>query len=566
MSSGVIVNAEPAPTREVPPGLPGRGARSWDATAERWLDQRLNFIVFAVMAAAFAVRVIVAGHSYLNPDEALHYLIINHNSALSAYRVSLTNAHPPLIYLLVYYWRFLGRSELMLRFPSVLAGTGLCWMAYKWIRILFGKTAGVIGLILVAFAPSLIAVSAELRAYALLLFCESAALYFIEMAFQEKSVRKMWYFAIFLCLAILSHYSALFFVVAVGVYALARIIGSDTPRRLMIAWAGGQAGALAVYGFLYVTHISKLKNLMITWAMLFDQAFSHADRDHLFKFTRERTLDIFVFLFENQYVARILLLLWVTAVSVLVYRLVASRRYELHVRLAGSFLLLPVLAVWGASVAGFYPYVGSRHTVFLAPFLIAALSFLLAALNRQRLWAGLIIAALLVGVSNTSGKALETSISTQNQSRALMVAAMEHIQQRIPAGGEILTDYQSALMLVYYLCGPKLVLPVGTFNLPLSRVKCNGYTIGSFQIWNLDAAFFVSNFAKMAQAQRLKPGDRVWLFQSGWEVVLAQQLPVNSDKFRCVAPKNFGANISIIPLAVDQDFSPAPATNCSAGL
>jgi hypothetical protein len=146
-----------------------------------------------------------------------------------------------------------------------------------------------------------------------------------------------------------------------------------------------------------------------------------------------------------------------------------------------------------------------------------------------------------------------------------MAAAMNHIHQAIPAGGEILTDYQSALMLVYYLCGPELVLPAGTFNLPLSRVKCNGYTIGSFQTWNLDASFFLSNFAKMAQAQRLKPGDRVWLFQSGWAVVLGEQLPGASPKFRCLAAKNFGANISVIPLLVEQGFSPAPATNCSSG-
>jgi uncharacterized membrane protein len=334
MTSGVVINAEPAAPREVPPKLSERVPTNWDAAVERWLDQRLNVIVFAVMAAAFVVRVTAAGRTYLNPDEALHYLIINHNSALSAYRVSLTNAHPPLIYLLAYYWRFLGRSELMLRFPSVLAGTGLCWMTYKWIASLFGKMAGLTGLIFVAFAPALIAVSAELRAYALLLFCESAALYFMEIALQEKSVRKMWCFSMALYLAILSHYSALFFVAAAGVYALARMIGSDTPRKVVAAWAGGQAGALAVYAFLYVTHISKLKNLMLTWAMSFDREYSQAGREHLFKFTGERTLDIFVFLFENQYVARILLGLWLAAVSILVFRLVASRRGILRARLA----------------------------------------------------------------------------------------------------------------------------------------------------------------------------------------------------------------------------------------
>ena len=565
MSSGVVANAEAAPPPETTSVESGRGAVGWDGSLERWLDRQLNLIVAAVIAAAFVARVIVAARSFLNPDEALHYIIINRNSVLSSYRVSLTNAHPPLIYLLVYYWRFLGRSELMLRFPSVLAGTGFCWMAYKWIRSLFGKAAAVIGLVLIAFSPAMIALSAELRSYAVLLFCETTALYLVETALQEKSVRKMLYFSVFLYLAILSHYSAAFFVLAVGIYALARILGSEIPRKVILAWAGGQAGALAVYGFLYVTHISKLRDLMMTWAMSFDQVFSHTGRQDLLKFTRERTLDIFSFLFENRYLAPALLLLWMVAISVLLFREFAYRRAAPGTRHAGILLFLPLLAVWGASIAGYYPYVGSRHTVFLAPFVIAALSFLLAAADRQKVWAAIVIAALLAAASNSSGKTLETPIAREDQSRTLMASAVNHIRQTIPPGAVILTDYESALVLVYYLCGPELVLPVGTFNLPVSRVKCNGYTIGSFQTWSLEPAFFLANFGKMAQAQRLKPGDRVWVFQSGWQVVLGRQLPLSSPNFRCVTPENFGANITLIPLVVDQDFSPAATlTSCTA--
>jgi 4-amino-4-deoxy-L-arabinose transferase-like glycosyltransferase len=564
MSPGVMVNAEPAPPREVPPRLSEPAVTSWDGIAERWLDEHLNLIALAVIAAAFVARVIVATRSYLNPDEALHYLIINQNSAFFAYKISLTNAHPPLIYLLVYYWRFLGRSELMLRFPSVLAGTALCWFAYKWIGTVFGKAASAIGLILIAFSPALIALSAELRAYALLLFCETTALYLVEIAFKEKSVRKMWYFSIFLYLAILSHYSALFFVLAVGVYALVRIIESEIPRKVIVAWAGGQAGALAVYGFLYVTHVSKLKHLMMTWAMMFDQGYSHSGRQNLFTFSRERTMDIFSFLFENQRIAQALLVLWIAAASLLLFKAFISRRDALRARHASIILLLPFLAVWGAGVAGVYPYVGSRHTVFLAPFLIAALSFLLATLDGQKIWAAVVIAALLVGASNTSAKVGETYISKENQGRKLMTAAVNHIHQTIPPGGEIFTDYESALMLVYYLCGPKLVLPVGTFNLPASRVKCNGYTIGSFQTWNLEAAVFLSDFKKMVQAQRLKSGDKIWVFQAGWAVDLDRQLASTSLKFRCLTPKTFGANITVTPFVVDQDLSPAATvTDCS---
>jgi mannosyltransferase len=147
----------------------------------------------------------------------------------------LTNAHPPLIYFLVYFWRFLGRSEVMIRLPSVLAGTALCWVAYKWINQMFGKAAGVIGLVLVSFSPAFIALSAELRSYALLMVFETAALYFAKAAFREQSARKIWYSSAFLILAILSHYSALFFALATGVYALVRIADSRPSRKIVVA-------------------------------------------------------------------------------------------------------------------------------------------------------------------------------------------------------------------------------------------------------------------------------------------------------------------------------------------
>ena len=77
----------------------------------------------------------------------------------------------------------------------------------------------------------------------------------------------MWCFSAFLYLAILSHYSAVFFVLASGVYAVARFADSRYPRKLIAAWAMGQVGALAIYVFLYVTHVSKIKSHVALWAI-----------------------------------------------------------------------------------------------------------------------------------------------------------------------------------------------------------------------------------------------------------------------------------------------------------
>jgi len=526
---------------------------------DRWLLNHLDALALAVLAAGFALRVFVASRSHLNPDEALHYLLLNQTSVFLAYKASLTNAHPPLIYLVVYFWHFLGRSELMLRLPSVTAGTAFCWLFYKWMAMVFGRAASWIGLILATFSPAMVALSAELRAYALLLFCIGGALYFLERAFAEKSVREMWCFSAFLYLAILSHYSAAFFAVAAGVYALARIADSRLPWRVVAAWAAGQAGALAIYGFLYVTHVSKIKHdEMATWKSPLDQYFFRWGSGRLLDFTKAQTSDIFSFLFENDSISQALLLVFVASVVLLLLRDLAPKPGQPHPKRSGILLLLPFAAVWGAAIAGIYPYVSGRYSAFLFPFMIAGVSYLVATAYGQRLWAVFLFAGLIVAGSCTSGKTYEPYIKPDNQSRALMNGAMDHIRQSVPRGGLLLVDYQSSIILSYYLCGPRAITPIETFSGGDFEFSCDGYSVAALRTWKLLYQDFPSEFEKMAHWRGLKSGDRVWVFQSGWAANLDTELPWYNLKFRCLAPASFGENITVIPFVAGADLYPAP--------
>lgn len=532
-----------------------------------WLEDHLNAVALLVIAGGLVARIFAATRSYLNPDEALHYLILNQPSVFQAYKASLTNAHPPLIYLLVYAWHFLGRSELMLRLPSVLAGTAFCWFAFRWIKILFGSASALIAVILCAFSPAMIALSAELRAYALLLFCCAGALYFLARALEEKtearSVRQIWWFTGFLYLAILSHYSAMFFTLALGLYTLARIADSRLPRKTAVAWAAGQIGAATIYAILYVTHISKIKSSIAAWAMPFDPSYFHWGDGNIFVFTRANTVNIFLFLFGERLVALAMLGCFLAGVGILFARDLRVRGEDDGSWRLGIMFLLPFAAVWGASLVGVYPYVGSRHTVVLAPFAIGAASFVLAAVSRKKLWAGLLLAAALMGAANTSAKPVEIGVAKGNDSPALMAGAMAHMEQSIPRGSLILVDFQSSLSMTYYLCGPKTIIPSDTFQGEYFRFSCKGYSVVSLHIWKLIAGSFPMQFKQMARTNGLKPGDPIWVFQSGWGTNLGTELPKQDAKFRCLAPKNFGENISVTPFVVGPDFSPsAPSPGC----
>ena len=529
----------------------------------RWFPGRADLFALGVVAAGFLVRLYTASRTYLNPDEALHYLLLNQSSAFLAYKASLTNAHPPLIYLVVYFWHFLGRSEVMLRFPSVAAGTVFCWFVYKWTALVFGRAASWAALILAAFLPAMIELSAELRAYALLLLGIGGALYFLERAFAEKSSREMWLFSAFLYLAILSHYSAAFFAVAAGVYALARIADSHPPRKVIAAWAGGQAGALAICAFLYATHLAKLKNSIAVWNTGFGTAYFHVDSTSIFQFTWQNTLGIFLFLFRQRSLAVAMLLGFVATVAYFMARGLMAGGEKPQANRLGILLLFPFLGVWGTAIAGIYPYIGSRHTAFLAPFVIAAVSFMLASLTGQRLWAAILVAALVATVSTATHSSAPSEGAAGNDSPALMSSAVKYMEQSIPRGDLILVDYQSSLPLTYYLCGPNVIFPIELYDREYFEFQCNGYTVVSLHIWKLVAKSLPYQFEKMARGRGLKPGTRVWVYQTGWGTDLGTELAGQDAAFKCLRPRSFGTGVTVTPFVVGQDFkAQAPPGAC----
>ena len=532
---------------------------------DTWLHLHLRAVALVVIAGGFAYRLWIASRNYLNPDEAIHYLLINQGSLWESYKASLTNAHPPLFYLILYPWHLAGRSELMLRMPSVIAGTALCWLAFRWLERVIGEAAGLIGLVFFAFSPAIVALSAEVRAYAVMLFCVAGALYFLAAAFEESSVLRMWCYSAFLYLAIFSHYTVVFFVIAVGVYALARILNSQLPRNVVLAWVLGQVGALAEYAFLYVTHLSKVRKQIPTWDFdLFFGSYYHWADGNILAFTWSKTLSVFTFLFAQRNVSLISLMLFLAALALTLAKDILGHHKDTPKNRLGLLLLLPFVLIWGTSLAGIYPYVGDRHTVVLAPFEIAGVSLALAAITRHRLWAALLLAGLLVSFSNLARDGVELDAFFDGRRPAQMALAVDYMRKTIPQGDHILVDFQSALPAAYYFCGPDEIVPIKTFEGKFYKFACHGDSIVSIRGWKLLPVVLQYQFEEMARSYGLKPGDRVWLFQTGWGLNLDTTLASHDSRFRCMESKVFGANTTLIPFVVGPDLQPTlPTGSCS---
>ena len=170
--------------------------------------RRRKLLAASLVLGGLVLRLVQAQSRFLNPDEALHFLLSQEPSLAGRYQATLTTAHPPLFIFVLHIWASLGHSELVLRLLAVLTGIGFSWIVYRWMeRVWDGETA-LVSLSLLLFLPSLILLSAELRQYSLLLLFAAASLYSLDYGIEVDSWRQMLSSTLALWLALLTHYSA----------------------------------------------------------------------------------------------------------------------------------------------------------------------------------------------------------------------------------------------------------------------------------------------------------------------------------------------------------------------
>jgi hypothetical protein len=539
----------------LPPELESQS--EWERHFERWFEAHFNLAAILMLTSGFLIRLRAAWGTFLNPDEALHYLLANQSSWRLAYRASLTNAHPPLLTFVLYFWRALGDSEFVLRLPSVIAGTAFCWIVFKWLTRIFGQTTGFIGLMLVTFLPPIVGLAAEVRQYALLLFFLASTAYLLERALAENSASMMLASAMSLCLAMLAHYSAILFASAIGVYSLLRMITRRPAGRLWADWIVGQTGALALFAFLYITHISRLKGDYAAGTIngWLGNSFFRPGHDNPLIFVIARSGGVFQYMFGQLAVGDVAFMAFITGV-VLLWREKASPS-DLNVTSwqLGTLLVLPFAVGAAASLGRIYPYGGTRHSAFLIMFAVAGVSFFLARLVKQRIGRGIVLAILVVAVCNLFGKPHRPYMLPEDQGRMQMIGAMEFIQSQIPQSDVIFVDYQTRLLLAHYLCPQQPI----SFNPPGARLdefRCSGYQIVATdsELYTFTAENFPRWWDELLRLHPLQPSQSVWIIQAGWEVYLAHDLPNKSPQFGDLNAQLFGRNITIFKLAVDQSM------------
>jgi hypothetical protein len=505
-------------------------------------DRSSRFAVFAVLTAGFIWRLWLAHATFFNTDEAWHFALANQASAWFAYKSSLTISHPPLLILILHFWRALGTSNLVLRLPSVIAGVIFCWIFFLWLDLVAGRAAAWAGLIFATFLGPMISTSAEVRQNPLLLMFSIGALYFFDIAFEKNSVLVMCTSSACLYFAMLSHYAAFFVAGALGIYSIIRMAEQRRSVAVMAGWTAGQIGGVALAGFLYKTHLGRL-NQLLTQSLLpqeyLSASYFHSRSDHLLPFLYRGTFGVFRFVFGQTQFGQIAAIMFVAGVALLLLWKGSTPKCSSAFSL-GILLLLPFVLNWIASAAGRYPYGRTRQCMFLAIVCLTGVSFCLSAICKQRIVPAAASAIAIVLFCHAFGTLQDRdAFPLAEQRHEHMDALMQFIRSHVHPGDLILTDEATSYQLRHYLCEQKPV-SVETESNSSEQFQCEGFRVFSTGV--AAGALSAGGVVKMhdEHPEPLATANKTWIIQGGWASGLGDALRSQAPDFANVEVHSFG--------------------------
>ncbi len=136
------------------------------------------WLVLVVTLIGAVVRVLLLGGKGMWLDETFSVWLANHPLGDLLHWTATIDQHPPLYYLLLHYWMALtGDSPSDVRLLSVVFGTATIPVIYLIGKRMSGAVVGVAAAVLLAFSPFNIRFAEETRMYTLLTFNAAVAMY-----------------------------------------------------------------------------------------------------------------------------------------------------------------------------------------------------------------------------------------------------------------------------------------------------------------------------------------------------------------------------------------------------
>ncbi len=429
-------------------GRAGELVRPWD----RWLETKLDWWALAILLIGLVIRLRLADLTYLGLDEAYH-------SRLSTpwfpalWKTAHEPTHPPLLLFITHFVRGISLSEPVLRMVPVVSGIVFPWFIYRWMGLVWNRTAGLVALVILVFAPMLAQLSSVLRQYTLGLLFLSIAMYLLELSIRKGSTKHMWGFAFALWLAIISAFPTAFFCGALGVYVLLRVREPSFTRSSIYVWVFSQVLALATYAHFLFNQILKIREnhqkLVHDQQAYFAGMFPVEGTDPI-AFITGGALQQFNLTFQREPMPQWGALLFVLGLCLVIWH---GRRNGWGRSLSlATVMVAPLVITCAASFTKTYPWGNSRQNAFLVVCVAIGVGIAVDFLLRRR--TALILLAVLFIVPDwiTDMYALNQTRSEDVRSRANWGAMMDFLHEEAP-DARLLIEGNLGIILCHYLAG-----------------------------------------------------------------------------------------------------------------
>ncbi|MFN0006578.1 MAG: glycosyltransferase family 39 protein [Planctomycetota bacterium] len=194
-------------------------------------------VLFAIVLLAFVLRIAWLGRESLWYDEAFTLRFARRTFG-AMYALLVREAWDPPVYpTAVWTWvRLVGAGDWQVRLVSVIAGTLAVFGVHGLARRLYDVRTAHLAALLAAISQVLIAYSQEARCYSVLLalLLATACLY-VDALRERARGRTWWGFVVLAALATLTHYYAVFFLLALALFTVSTSARKAIPPRRLLA-------------------------------------------------------------------------------------------------------------------------------------------------------------------------------------------------------------------------------------------------------------------------------------------------------------------------------------------
>lgn len=200
--------------------------------ADNRVDRRWWSAIAGLTAVAFALRLVGMAESPAG-DELIFHWYVDGRPFGSMWSLLLAQEKtPPLGFVLGWLSARIGPADPWMRLPSLLAGTALVPTVAMLARRCAGNATGTIAAAFVAASPFLLFYGVEARSYSLAALLSCASLVAL-LAASDRGGKARWaLWSLLAAAAVMSHYTAVFVVVAGAAWAL--LARPDSRRQLAL--------------------------------------------------------------------------------------------------------------------------------------------------------------------------------------------------------------------------------------------------------------------------------------------------------------------------------------------